>query len=398
MATKFTTATVKRAKPKAAPYELRGQHGLILRVQPSGVKTFYSQYARGKRMRIGDAEVITLARAQYRAREILNEAHDYDTPLKRDLRKATLGGFISHDYAPWLRANRKRADRTLADLKRNFEKLYVKRLADISRTDLDRYVSEGKAAGRMAATLVRSLNNLRAVLRLALDRGYMRDNPFKGWQKPKVQDSGVTRYLSPDEETALRSALAERDDKLRRERVSGNDFRKARGYDLLPEFTEKQFPDHISPMVLTSLNTGVRYGELTQLEWSAVDFRAKVLTVTAATAKGNKTRHIPLNAEAVDVLTRWRGQGSGKGLVFANAEGAPIGTVKTAWTALLKAAKVEKFRWHDLRHSFASKLVQRGVDLAVVRELLGHGDFSLTLRYAHLDAKQKQDAVARLGE
>jgi site-specific recombinase XerD len=397
MASKFTTATVKRAKPKAAPYELRGPHGLVLRVQPSGVKTFYSQYARGKRMRIGDAEVITLARAQYRAREILNEAHDFDSPLKRDLRKATLGGFIQHDYAPWLRANRKRAEKTLANMKSGFDRFYLKRLIDISRTDLDRYVSEGKTAGRKAATLVRGLNDLRGVFRLALDRGYLRDNPFKGWQKPKVQDSGVTRYLLPDEETALRGALAERDDKARRDRVKGNDFRKARGYDLLLEFSEKQFPDHLTPMVLTSLNTGVRYGELTQLEWSAVDFRAKVLTVTAATAKGNKTRHIPLNAEAVDVLARWREQGSGKGLVFPNANGAPIGTVKTAWGALLKEAKIEKFRWHDLRHSFASKLVQRGVDLAVVRELLGHGDFSLTLRYAHLDDKQKQDAVARLG-
>jgi len=145
-----------------------------------------------------------------------------------------------------------------------------------------------------------------------------------------------------------------------------------------------------------SVNTGLRYGELAGLEWSAVDLRAKVLTVTGRTSKGAKTRHIPLNTEALDVLMRWRGEGAGKGLVFANADGSRIGSVKTAWLAVLKAAKIESFRWHDLRHSFASKLVQRGVDLAVVRELLGHGDFSLTLRYAHLEPKQKAEAVARL--
>jgi integrase len=149
-------------------------------------------------------------------------------------------------------------------------------------------------------------------------------------------------------------------------------------------------------MVLVSLNTGLRYGELTGLEWSAIDFRAKVLTVRGATAKGAKTRHVPMNAEALGVLKRWRAQTDGKGLVFRNGDGSRIGTVKTAWLRLLADAKVADFRWHDLRHSFASKLVQRGVDLVVVRELLGHGDFALTLRYAHLEPKQKAEAVARL--
>jgi integrase len=150
-------------------------------------------------------------------------------------------------------------------------------------------------------------------------------------------------------------------------------------------------------MVLVSLNTGLRYGELTALEWPSIDFPARVLTVVGKTAKGAKTRHVPLNDEALDVLTRWKKQTSGgKGLVFKNSEGERIGTVKTAWLALLKKAEITEFRWHDLRHSFASKLVQRGVDLGVVRELLGHSDFSLTLRYAHLNAEMKHDAVARL--
>jgi site-specific recombinase XerD len=121
-----------------------------------------------------------------------------------------------------------------------------------------------------------------------------------------------------------------------------------------------------------------------------------VLTVTGRTAKGAKTRHIPLNAEAHEVLARWKRQGSGRGLVFMNADGERIASVKTSWAYVLGAAGIEDFRWHDLRHSFASKLVQRGVALPVVRELLGHGDFNLTLRYAHLADKQKVKAVAAL--
>jgi site-specific recombinase XerD len=397
MATKITKAKISRARPRSKPYEISGQHGLTLRVQPTGRKFFYCRFGRNGRMRLGDASVMTLARAEYLARDILNEVQDYDTPLKRDLRKATLGGFIESDYATWLRANRRRADRTLADLKRNFEKrIYHKRLVDVRRSDLDAFVAEKRAEGVTAATVVRSLNNLRTVMRLALDRSYIRENPFTRWKKPRVEDSNVTRYLDAEEERRLRNALVERDDKMRQERISANEWRRERDYDLLPEFSEKEYPDHMTPMVLVSLNTGLRYGELAALDWSAIDFKAKVLTVTGKTAKGAKTRHLPLNAEALDVLTRWKEQGGSKGLVFRNGDDAPIASVKTAWAKLLEDAKISDFRWHDLRHTFASKLVQRGVDLAVVRELLGHGDFALTLRYAHLEANQKADAVARL--
>jgi integrase len=396
MATKITQATIQRARPAAKPYEISGQFKLVLRVQPSGVKTFYCQWGRHKRMRLGDANVLTIARAEYLARAALNETADEGSPLRRDPKKSSLGGFIEAHYTPWLRANRKRAEKTLLDLKRCFEPLYAKRLTAISGSDLDDYVAARRGEGRSAATIVRDLNNLRSVLRLALERRYLREHPFRGWRKPKVEDNGVTRYLSPEEEGRLRAALAERDEEARRERASANEWRAERGYALLSAITPTDYPDHLTPMTLLSLNSGLRFGELAALEWPAVDMRARVLTVRAATAKGAKTRHVPLNAEALDVLARWRAQGAGAGLVFPGPNGSRIASIKTSWAGVLKRARISGFRWHDLRHTFASKLVQRGVDLAVVRELLGHGDFSLTLRYAHLEPKQRAEAVARL--
>lgn len=150
-------------------------------------------------------------------------------------------------------------------------------------------------------------------------------------------------------------------------------------------------------MVLVSMNTGVRRGELFQLTWQCVDFSHAQIKVVGKTAKKLKTRYIPLNKEALDVLKGWHAQqDKHDGLVFQGKDGNPFNNVKKAWAGLLKQAQITAFRWHDLRHHFASRLVMAGVDLNTVRELLGHGDIKMTLRYAHLAPEHKAAAVARL--
>ena len=105
-----------------------------------------------------------------------------------------------------------------------------------------------------------------------------------------------------------------------------------------------------------------------------------------------------MNGEAKEVLQSWRSQNPiGNSFVFERAPGVAISEMKSSWARVLCSAQIENFRWHDMRHSFASKLVNRGVDLNVVRELLGHADMRMTLRYAHLADETLQKAVAAIG-
>jgi len=150
-------------------------------------------------------------------------------------------------------------------------------------------------------------------------------------------------------------------------------------------------------MVLLSINTGIRRGEVFSLRWEHVNFGLKQITITGTNAKSRKTRHIPLNSEALKTLQDWQSQQqSDEHFVFTNHRGRQFTDIKTAWNKLIRDANIQDFRWHDLRHHFASKLAMNGVDLNTIRELLGHSSYKMTLRYAHLSAGHRAEAVSTL--
>ena len=121
------------------------------------------------------------------------------------------------------------------------------------------------------------------------------------------------------------------------------------------------------------------------------------MTVLASHSKGNNTRVVPLNAEALAILTTLKTEGA-TGLVFKSpVTGGRFNNVKKAWAEVTKAAKLPDLRWHDLRHDFASQLVMRGVPLYTVQKLLGHANARMTQRYAKLAPGTLADAVNMLG-
>ena len=235
---------------------------------------------------------------------------------------------------------------------------------------LERWPTARLAAGIMPATVNRDIASLRSVLSRAVEWGVLSAHPLAKLKAAQVDVLGVVRFLAPDEERRLREALTDRDERRREARARANAWRRERGYPECGAFGA--YTDHLTPLVLTALNTGLRRGELLTLRWEDVDLGRALVTVRAGNAKGARTRHVPLNVEVARLLTAWRGPDEDRrGYVFLGRDGEPLDGAKTAWGSLVKAAKIDRFRFHDLRHTFASKLVMARVDLNTVRELLG---------------------------
>jgi len=328
-------------------------------------------------------------------------------PARRSSSDLSLRQFLDQHYERWMTATHRGRAGQVRRIRSAFRDLLDANLADVTAGCLERWRAtrrnrrgkEGKPSNARAvspATVNRDMKALQAALSRAAEWGLVSANPL-GRVKPMAEDkTGVIRYLSPKEEQRLRTALAARDETRQAARASANHWRRERGYDEWPEYGV--YSDYLTPLVLLALNTGLRRGELLNLCWRDVDTGKKFVTVLGEGAKTGQTRYVPLNSEIVDVLTRWRpSDADPDSFLFTDANAAsPLLEARAAWTRLIAKAGVSSFRFHDLRHTFASKLVMAGVDLNTVRELLGHRDIAMTLRYAHLAPEHKAAAVERL--
>ncbi len=374
----------------------------IIRVRATGQHSWCVRLGKGRRRRywytLGSVEHFKPAEARDLARDaLIRDGKGEDLrEEKRKKRAATFTEFLDTHYEPWARAHLKSVETLLPRLKAQFTPLFgAKPLTAIDSFSVERWRTARLKAGLTKATVNRDLAALKAALSKAVAWNLLPDHPLRRVKLAKEDRAATVRFLSVEEEIRLRLALVARDNGRRAARTSANDWRRHRGYPLLPDFGT--YTDHLTPFVLLAMNTGCRRGELFNLTWQDVDLTTRMLTVRGDSAKSGRTRHIPLNTEAHDALKAWQ-TGAVADRVFPSDEtGAKMTTLKTAWSALLEEAGITGFRLHDLRHHFASKLVQAGVDLASVRALLGHSDFALTLRYAHLAPENLAAAVAKIG-
>jgi integrase len=232
------------------------------------------------------------------------------------------------------------------------------RLMDIDRNKLDELVQAKKATGAANGTVNRMLALVRAILRKAVHEWEWLDRMPRVRLLPEPKQR--IRFLTPEE--------AER---------------------LLDEL-----PPHLAAMARFSLETGLRQANVTGLLWEQVDLARKVAWIHADQAKARRAISVPLSDVAVLVIRQQLGQHLTHVFTY---QGKPLKQVNNhAWQKALKRAGIEDFRWHDLRHTWASWHVQRGTPLHVLQELGGWETVQMVRRYAHFGAEHLAGYVGNM--
>jgi len=291
--------------------------------------------------------------------------------INRGIKEVLTLGELWDKYLPWAKENKKtwKCDQYNYDthLAPRFGK---KHLDVISSLDVERMKLELKKGtskqGRpySTATIKHQLVLLKRLYNLAKRWGvFGGENPMDRVEVPKL-DNQRTEFLSDEETQRLIKIL---DD----------------------------WPCRMSAaFVKFTLYTGLRRSELFKLTWDDVDFSRSMVTLQQP--KGGKTMTLPISSQALEVL---KGQEPASPYVFPGKNGEQRTDFKGPWRRIRKAAGLpDNFRFHGLRHHFASTLVSNGVDLCVVQALLGHKDSRTTQRYSHLKPGALRDAAQRSGE
>lgn len=225
----------------------------------------------------------------------------------------------------------------------------------ISPQQIGQKLNEMVANGSSPATANRYRAIASAVFSWAITNGKIISNPARMVALRRESNSRI-RFLSDEEEKRLREAA----------RIAG-----------LGAEAELDL----------ALHTGMRRGEQYELTWDRVDMKNGLLTLLKT--KSGEARHIPLNEVARAALKTLR-------VINKGARVCNFMEPRPWFDDARIAAKLPDFKWHDLRHTFASRLVMAGVDLRTVQELMGHKSITMTVRYAHLSPKHTQSAVDRL--
>lgn len=237
--------------------------------------------------------------------------------------------------------------------------------SDITTASIDDYVAHLKNSGNADATVNRKLAALRRVLAVGHDRGWVSEIPKFRRMK---ESAGRIVWLEPVDEQRVLSLL------------------------------ETQENPELRDIVIFLIDTGARAGEAANLPWSDVNMDAR--TITFWDTKGGRPRTVPMTERVFQTLSDRRRRvlaGSQPTLVFKgwlDGRGRTL-PLSSAWRNLAGELGL-KVRLHDLRHTFASRLVQAGASIKAVQELLGHATLQMTMRYAHLAPENLRDTVALL--
>lgn len=287
-----------------------------------------------------------------------SQAEQAESQIRQQVYEGKFGGlasaprlkdFIDEIYLPWAKAN-KRSSRD--DVWRSgvlVEHFGKQRMDEIAPFQIERFKQERRAGltwrgtQRTPASVNRELEVLSRIYTIAIDNGMNIQNPCRKVRLLRM-DNQRNRYLSEDEETRLMAIL---------------EGRRA----------------HLRSIVILALHTGMRRGEILSLRWNEVDFVRGLILVKRT--KNDRDRMIPMNSIVRETLAAIRQEASTDGQVF------PINDVKRSFVYACVKAKIADFRFHDLRHTAATRLADRGADAFQIAAILGHATIQMSARYTH---------------
>lgn len=343
--------------------------GLLLEVRISGGRTYYQRYTdvrgRERQVKIGSAEVLTLSQAKRKGREIVAQSLLGEDPQseKDRLRSIpTVATFVRDSYLPHIKSYKRswKTDETILRLhilprigRLHLDEVLPAHVNDITRCLRDRSYSQG-TAGRVLVIL-RFLFNLARKWKIPR----IEENPTAAFTVPP--DVERTRFLTEDETARLIEAIKSDDNTT------------------------------AANAILLLLLTGARRNEITHAEWEHVDWENGTLLVPLS--KSGKPRIISLSTSAQALLTSIDKVKDSPYIFPSPMTSRPSASIYFPWDRIRKRAQLNDLRLHDLRHSFASFLVNSGEDLYVVQKLLGHAHARSTQRYAHLQQQRLSNAA-----
>ncbi len=262
---------------------------------------------------------------------------------------------FAKEYLQWARVNKKPSSvqRDICSLRALGAEFETKTIQEITAWAIEKYKAKRKANVK-PATLNREIALIKHLYTKAIEWGRMKENPAKKVKLLRGEIKRV-RYLMPDEVQNLLSNCK----------------------------------DDLRPIVTLAVHTGMRKGEILSLTWPQVNLEQGIITILDT--KNNERKDIPMDETVKALLKGVKRRGD---LVFPSHPAK----IHSAFCRAVKTSGIDDFRFHDLRHTFASNLVMNGEDLNTVRELLGHKGLAMTLRYAHLAPGKKARAVKILDE
>lgn len=231
--------------------------------------------------------------------------------------------------------------------------------------------------GNKNATINRHLQALSKMLNLAVANNLLDKNPM--WSVKKLrEDNHKVRVLSIEEEKRLFAEIERGYEVIGRERI------KKIIYPYL----------HLKPLIVCALQTGMRRGEIFNLKWSCIDFEYGFVELLET--KSGKARRVPISQKFMNIIENLEHVSE---YVFVNPQtNEPYVDIKNAFHTVLEKANIKDFRFHDFRHTAATRMLEKGADIRTVQEILGHSSVVVTQRYTHTTPQYKKNAINLLND